>query len=98
METVFKMAAVTCLLASSGFATADVVKRTMPACVTEDLFDELTTYVTKGDKQGMAQLILSGQCTILEKGKQIFVISPGFMVATVRYNGTKLFTASEAVR
>lgn len=93
-----RLASFICMLGVAGFANAEVVKRTMPACVTEDLFDEMTTYSVKGDRNGMAQLLMSGQCTILEKGAQISILSPGFMVATVRYRGTKLFTASEAVR
>jgi hypothetical protein len=98
MRTVVKLVAFIPMLFADGLAQAEVVKRMMPACVTKELFDEFTTYATKSDKRGMAQLMLSGKCTILQQGDQISVISPGFMIATVRYKGVKLFAASEAVR
>lgn len=87
-----------CLVASAPLAMAEYVKRTMPACVSEELLDELTTYAAKGDNDGAKQLLLSGRCTMLRAGDAISVISPGFMVATVRYKGTKLYTPSEAIR
>lgn len=85
-----------CLIAS--LAQAEYVKRSMPACLTEDLLDELSGYSAKGDRDSAAQMLIRGQCTLLKSGEQISVISPGFMVATIRYRGIKLFTPSEAVR
>jgi hypothetical protein len=79
-------------------AHADQLKRATIACVREDLFDEYLGYVTKGDKDGKMQLLLNGQCVVLSAGETVSVISPGFMIATIRYQGTKLFTNSEAVR
>lgn len=77
---------------------AEQVKKNMPACVSEEYLDELITYSSKGDKDGMRQLYMAGKCTSLKAGDPVSVISPGFMTATIRYNGTKLFTPSEAVR
>ena len=79
-------------------AHADQLKRPAIACVSEDLFDEYLGYATKGDKDGEMQLLLNRQCVMLSKGETVSVISPGFMTATIRYQGTKLFTNSEAVR
>jgi hypothetical protein len=79
-------------------AHAESVKRDMPACLTEELLDELLTYVNKGDKSGITQLFLAGQCTILKSGDSVSVISPGIFRATIRYKGLKLFTPSEAFR
>lgn len=98
MKIALKFAIYACMLGATGLSHAETVKRSMPACVTEELWDEFGTYIAKGDRQGAAQLFLSGKCVMLEKGEQISVISPGFMTATVRYKGVKLFTASEAIR
>lgn len=86
------------LMGLSQVTLAEPVKRALPACVSEDLLDEMTTYSVKGDKAGMMELLTSGKCTILRAGETVSVISPGFMVATIRYRGTKLFTPSEAIR
>jgi hypothetical protein len=79
-------------------ASAEQVKNTMPACVSEELLSELMTYITKGDKDGYMQLLISGRCTLLQAGTQVNVISPGFIRATVRYKGVKMFTPAEALR
>lgn len=86
------------LLAVAQPATAEQVKRSLPACISEDLLDELSKYAAKGDNDGFRQLLLSGQCTLLQVGATVSVISTGFMVATIRHKGVKLFTPSEAVR
>jgi transketolase C-terminal domain/subunit len=44
------------------------------------------------------QLYKSGKCTTLRAGESVALISPGFMRATVRYKGVKLFTPAEALR
>lgn len=67
-------------------------------CVSESLLDELLTYINKGDKAGMMQLLVSGQCMLLKVGDPVSVISPGFMTATIRYKGVKLYTPSESIR
>lgn len=82
----------------SGHAMSEVVKRDMPACLSEELLDELTTYSAKKDKAGFMQLLASGQCIGLRTGTVVSVISPGFMTATIRYKGIKLYTPSEAIR
>ena len=79
-------------------ARADQLKKSTIACQSEDLFDEFMGYIGKGDKDGEMQLLLSAQCVALSAGETVSVISPGFMIATIRYQGTKLFTNSEAVR
>lgn len=84
--------------AATSAAHADPVKRSMPACTSEDYLDELTTYSAKNDQAGIKQLFVAGVCTMLRAGDNVSVISPGFMVATVRHNGKKLFTPSEALR
>ena len=86
------------LLTAATIATAEQVKRALPACVSEDLLDELSTYAAKGDNAGFRQLLMSGQCTLLTVGSSVSVISTGFVVATIRYKGVKLFAPSEAVR
>lgn len=93
-----KVGLTACLLLIASLAVADPVKRNMPACISEELLDELTTYSAKHDNDGIKQLFLSGQCMMLRAGQTVSVIKPGFTVATVRLNGTKLFTPSEALR
>jgi hypothetical protein len=79
-------------------AIGETVKRGLVACISEDLLDEAVTYATKRDNGGLMQLLTTGRCTILKEGEQVSVISPGFMTATIRYRGVKLYTPSEAVR
>lgn len=98
LKTKFVMTVAATFLAVATPAIAEQVKRNLPACVSEDLLDELTTYASKGDNAGLLQLLMSGQCTLLPVGAAVSVISPGFMVATIRYKGLKLFTPSEAIR
>lgn len=88
----------TTALFTSSAAIAETVKRGLVACVSEELLDEAVTYATKRDNSGLMQLLTSGKCTILKEGEQTSVISPGFMTATIRYRGVKLYTPSEAVR
>ena len=77
---------------------AETIKRPMIGCVSEDLLSELLTYINKSDQRGMMQLLSTGQCMMLKAGDPVSVISPGFMTATIRYKGVKLYTPSEAVR
>jgi hypothetical protein len=86
------------VLGASTSTWAEPVKRNMPACTSEEYLDELQTYSAKGDNDGIKQLFVAGSCTMLRAGDSISVISPGFMVATVRHKGQKLFTPSEALR
>lgn len=93
-----RIAVTVALLAITASSSAEEVKRNLAACVSEELLDELTTYAAKKDYAGFRQLLMSGQCTLLPVGAKVSVISPGFMVATIRYKGQKLFTPSEAIR
>jgi len=77
---------------------AETVKRGLVACTSEDLLDEAMGYAARNDKNGFMQLLTSRSCTILKEGEQVSVISPGFMTATIRYHGAKMFTPSEAIR
>lgn len=77
---------------------AETIKRGMIGCISEDLLDELLTYVNKRDQSGMMQLIISGKCMLLKVGDSVSVISPGLMTATIRYKGIKLYTPTEAIR
>lgn len=79
-------------------ATADTIKRNMLGCVSEDLLDEAIGYASKQDTKAVVQLVMSEQCFMLKSGEAVSVIRPGFTVATIRYNGVKLFTPSEAIR
>lgn len=85
-------------LVLSAPVVAETVKKGLVACVSEELLDEAITYATKRDNSGLMELLTSGKCTILKEGEQVSVISPGFMTATIRYRGVKLYTPSEAVR
>lgn len=98
MKRILHSAVFVLVAAVSGPAMSEVVKRDMPACLTEELLDELTTYSSKRDKAGFMQLMSSRQCIGLHAGTPVSIISPGFMVATIRYKGVKLYTPSEAIR
>jgi hypothetical protein len=82
----------------SATAHAETIKRGLIGCVSEDLLDELLTYINKNDRSGMMHLLGSGKCMLLKVGEPVSVISPGFMTATIRYKGVKLYTPSEAIR
>lgn len=86
------------LLAGSGSAFADPIKRDMPACISEEYLDELISYAAQGDTKGHSQLYLAGKCMTLKAGDSVSVISPGFMRVTVRYKGVKLYAPAEALR
>lgn len=98
LKTTFVITVAAAFLALATPATAEQVKRNLPACVSEELLSELMTYAAKKDNAGVQQLLMSGQCTLLPVGATVSVISPGFMLATIRYKGAKLFTPSEAIR
>jgi len=87
-----------CLGIVSEAAQAETVKRSLPACISEDLLDEFSKYMMKGDKAGYMQLMASGQCTLLRAGDAVSVIDAGFITTSVRYRGAKLHTPAEAVR
>lgn len=88
----------TAMAAISLSVQAEQVKRSMPACTSEELLDELITYSTKKDNDGMRQLFTSGKCIRLTQGESVSVIDAGFTVTTIRYKGQKLYTPAEAVR
>jgi hypothetical protein len=77
---------------------AEQVTRSMPACASEELLDELISYSTKKDYDGMRQLFTSGKWIRLTQGESVSVIDAGFMVTIIRYKGQKLYTPAEAVR
>jgi hypothetical protein len=96
---IFPLIAV-CLVSGWSLAFADTIKNDMPACVSEEYFDELSSYTSlkDDDLKGVSRLYLAGKCLTLRVGESVTVISPGFMRATVRYKGVKLFTYAEALR
>jgi hypothetical protein len=79
-------------------AQAETIKQSSIGCVSEDTLNELLKYINKGDRNGMGQLLAGGQCVVLSPGEQVSVIDKGFMTATLRYRGKKLYTVSEAIR
>lgn len=79
-------------------ASAATITRFTLACLTEELYDESFNYLVKNDKDGIVQLVLSGNCAMLQAGETVSVIRRGFLIATIRYQGKKLFTSSEAIR
>ncbi len=85
-------------LFTSSALQAETIKRGLMGCVSEELLDELLTYINKKDNSSMMQLLVSGKCTLLKVGDPVSVISPGFMTATIRYKGVKLYTPSESIR
>ncbi len=89
--------ALTCFIAPQ--VQAETIKKDgYVACISKDLLNEFVGYAVKKDGNGMGQLLSAGSCTPLNKGVQVSVISPGFMTATIRYRGVKMYTPSEAVR
>lgn len=85
-------------LFSSTASKAETIKKEMLGCVSEDLLDELLGYINKKDESGFMQLVYLKKCMLLPKGESVSVISSGFMTATIRYKGVKLYTPSEAIR
>lgn len=98
MNTFPRLAVIASVTLGALAAHADPIKRNMLGCVSEELLDEAIGYASKNDTKAMTQLVVSGQCFMLRTGESVSVIKPGFTVATIRYNGVKLFTPSEAIR
>lgn len=98
MKKLISIVALAATLICAQTAAAETVKRGLVACVSEDLLSESIQYVLKNDNNGYIQLLRSGKCTELTEGEDVSVISKGFMTATIRYRGVKMFTPSEAVR
>lgn len=88
--------ALACLAASS--AMAETVKKERPACISEELLDEITKYIIKDDKEAYMPLLRSGRCIKLTPGMKVSVVDEGFFVSTIRYSGVKLFTPVQAIR
>lgn len=64
-----KMALAGILFACTAYGLhAEPVKRSLVACLSEDLLDEASTYAVRGDKDGLMQLLLTGRCAILKVG------------------------------
>lgn len=76
---------------------AETIQYQVPACISKDTLSEFGVYIVKGDNAGMMQLIETQQCTVLQGGDEVSVISRGFMTATIRYEGIKLYTDTEAL-
>lgn len=65
LKNVFVATASAAFLFATSPASAQQVKRSLPACVSEDLLDEFVTYATQGDSNGVRQLLLTGRFTML---------------------------------
>lgn len=98
LKNIASVALLTTTLLLSAAAHAETIKKGLMGCTSEELLDELLTYINKSDQSGMMQLLISGKCMLLKVGDPVSVISPGFMRATIRYKGVKLYTPSEAIR
>ena len=98
IKYIFSIALLGTILLISATTHAETIKKGLIGCVSEDLLDEFITYANKRDQSGMMQLLVSGKCMLLKFGDPVSVISPGFMTATIRYKGVKLYTPSEAIR
>ncbi|MGM8228719.1 hypothetical protein ACSV5M_19220 [Cellvibrio sp. ARAG 10.3] len=82
---------------SSTRNTGSFIKFQTPACKTDDLLGEFGRYIIDGDGYGMNQLVSNGDCIVLRAGDAISVIKRGFINATIRYEGYKLFVPVESV-
>jgi hypothetical protein len=71
--------------------TAETLDIQVAACASEELFDEMAGYMNKKDKNGMLQLIVTGQCTLLDAGTQVSIIKRGYPTV-IRYAGQKFYT------
>ena len=98
IKQIASVALLSATLLVSATAHAQTIKNGLIGCISEDLLDELLTYINKSDRSGMMQLLVSGKCMLLKVGDPVSIISPGFMTATIRYKGVKLYTPSEAIR
>ena len=89
----------TLFLLGATHSTAEVVKQEMPACVSEDLLDEITKYIIDNDKESYMPLLRSGQCIRLDPGMKVSVIEVRIFSSTIiRYKGVKLHTYSKAIQ
>jgi hypothetical protein len=92
------LATITAFLGVTCSVQAETLTKSVPACLSEDLLDEVIGYAAKGDRDGTASLLANGQCMMIDAGEKVSVISLGFSVATIRYKGVKLFAPSGAIR
>lgn len=98
IKQIASIAFLSATLLVSATAHAQTVKRGLIGCVSEDLLDELLTYINKSDQSGMMHLLVSGKCMLLKVGDPVSVISAGFMTSIIRYKGIKLHVPSEVIR
>ena len=92
------VAAVAMFGASTAVRADDVIKTGMFGCISEDLLNEALGYAAKRDNASLRPLFASGQCVILRAGARVSVVDAGFMVATLRYQGVKVYAPSEVLR
>lgn len=86
------------LVTSTAVRADDVIKTGMFGCISEDLLNEALGYAAKRDNASLRPLFASGQCVILRAGARVSVVDAGFMVATLRYQGVKVYAPSEVLR
>ena len=67
----------------SGIANADSIKGGYGACVSEDLFDQLTTAAVKKDQRALDYLLKNG-CVITKAGIPISILEISWGTAKVR--------------
>lgn len=89
----------TSILLGATHSLAEVVKQEMPACISEDLLNEITKYIMNSDKESYMPLLRSGQCIRLDPGMNVSVIEVRFFASTtIRYKGIKLHTHAKAIQ
>lgn len=53
-------------------------------CTTKDIFDDWVKAQVSGDKEGLLQLIIRGQCFIAKQGERALVIDKGWTTVKIR--------------
>jgi hypothetical protein len=76
----------------------DTIKTGMIGCTSESLLNEALGYAVKKDMASLRPLLASGECTVLRAGSPVGVIDAGYMVATLRYRGIKIYAPAEVLR
>lgn len=95
-----KAVLVIALLVSSELSLAETItaKRTFAACTTETLASKMYAYEDAKDQKGVSSLISSGQCMAVSAGESVTITRPGILIATIEYQGRKLFARADALR
>lgn len=76
------MKAIIVILALCGMVHADTIKGKFPACISEELHEQLTSAINHNDKASLAWLFDNG-CFLPKAGLHVMRIS-GFLVLKVR--------------